>query len=65
MELDFPSAIVFLFFYIYIELENYGKKTSLLGKPVVQVLQNAEICLKPGYPATHACCYISVYISLQ
>ena len=41
MELEFPSAIVF-----FIELEDYGKKTSLLGKSMVQVLRNAQIYVK-------------------
>ena len=46
----------------FIELENYGKKTSLLGKPMVQVLRNAEICLKTGISSdTYMLLYKCIY----
>ena len=43
MELDFPSAIVF-----FRIRELWEDNASLLEKSMVQVLRNAEICLKTG-----------------
>ena len=48
MELDFPSAIVFFLFFFFRIRELWEDNASLLEKPMVQVLRNAEICLKTG-----------------
>ena len=44
--LEWNLSISFQPLFLFIEVENYGKKSSLLGKPIVQVLRNAKISLK-------------------
>ena len=57
--IGFPFSHCFFVCFFRIR-ELWEDNATLLEKPVVQVLRNAEICLKTGTPATHACCYISL-----